>query len=185
MSRVRPEGIDQFHERLEEFKRSNKASLSIKDVVAKSRRKIEEARNYGATWDDVAKLLSESFQTDEQGGLQVTGKTIQGYYSKILKEREKKLSPKTTNASTPSEKRTKKAAIISEESLNPIPLKTTELDNDSRASMNGSESGLIQSPKEDEPSPLVEEALRKKGSFDHWQEPVFNVNRVRPVDTEI
>lgn len=89
MSRVRPEGIDQFHERLAEFKRSNKASLSVRDVVAKSMRKIEEVRKYGATWDDVAQLLSESFQTEGHDGFQISGKTIQGYYSKILKERQK------------------------------------------------------------------------------------------------
>ena len=89
MSRVRPEGIDQFHERLEEFKHSRKASLSIRDVVAKSMKKIEEARKYGATWDDIAQSLSESFQAEQTGSVLVTGKTVQGYYSKILKERQR------------------------------------------------------------------------------------------------
>ncbi len=178
MQPVDRESLKKFKARLLEERRTDPVCAS-KEAVKASFSTISKARERRVNWDRIAELLMETTE------IKLSSSTLRRYYYEISQEREKKLSPKTTNASTPSKKRTKKAATLSEESLNPIPLKTTELDNDSGASTNGSESGLIHESKEDEPSSIVEEALRKKGSFEHWQEPVFNVNRVRPVDTEI
>jgi hypothetical protein len=177
MQPVDRESLKNFKARLLEERRTDPVCAS-KEVVKASFSNISKARERRVNWDRIAELLMETTE------IKLSSSTLRRYYYEISQEREKKLSPKTTNASMPSKKRTKKSATISDESLNLIPLKATELDNDSGASTNGSDAGLTQSPKEAEPSPLVEEALRTAGSFDHWKEPVFNVNRVRPVNTE-
>jgi hypothetical protein len=172
MQPVDRESLKKFKARLLEERRTDPVCAS-KEVVKASFSTISKARERRVNWDRIAELLMETTK------IKLSSSTLRRYYYEISQEREKKSSPKTTNASTPSKKRTKKATTFSDESLNLIPLRATELDNDSGASTNGSESGPIP-PKEDEPSPLV-----TAGSFDHWKEPEFNVNRVRPVSTEI
>lgn len=177
MQPVDRESLKKFKARLLEERCTDPVCAS-KEVVKASFSTISKARERRVNWDRIAELLMETTE------IKLSSSTLRRYYYEISQEREKRLSPKTTNASTPSKKRTKNAAIRFESSLNPIQQKTTELDDESAASTNGYESGLIQSSNEVEATSIVEAALRTTGSFDHWQEPEFNVNRVRPVSTE-
>lgn len=168
MSRFNPAAVKNFQERLSEFERSQQATLSAKDVVSQSMKAIDKARQHGASWDAIAQMLMQSL-CDQGSDFKISGRTVQAYYYSIRKENQENSSSRKDKAKTSKRQlKGKKQPNAVAESI-PHPLDVTHL----------SQTDVV----EDSPikqSPIVAERTDSNGSFSHWKEPEFNVNRVRP-----
>ncbi|HEY9828331.1 MAG TPA: hypothetical protein V6D19_23065 [Stenomitos sp.] len=153
-----------------------------RDTVKDALDEIADARKRRVSWERIAELLAQSTH------LKLTGNTVRRYYYEVVNGDDVKQAQKSSSRlSTASQKQQRSSR--SKAPSHPVLEEALERDSNSEVAVNVSQPDVEELAHPDsgssgEQSTSMSERTSQNGSFSHWQEPEFNVNRVRPPVTE-